>query len=626
MVFPLIVAITLATLRLVGEIGEAVRLADAAEYLHSVDAVVAVGAATTVVAGRQTAGTIVPEDKVPLIDAISRLDSARRTPGLPPVAAASMERMFKAAARLRDMDVRSLVSIDDLGEIQRTVTTSADTTVEALLRPMNSAEVTDHQHRLLDVWAAQRQIFAVAVGLVRVIRDPSDPGTELTAATGAETVLLDRLSRHYPSDDPRIGDLRASLAAQLPLIMRVRAAIPSGTEAVRAVGYGDALVHDLEVYSTLVAEAASVIVATVAARVSEARTAAVRDSIVLLITLVIGLAMTVVVGQALVRPLRRLHDSARRIAEVELPAEVERISTSDPDDVMVITSVPVDSEEEIGRLARAVDDIHGQALHLAGEQRRLRLMVNDLFDALARRTNSLLERQLQLIESLEGREEDPKRLASLFQLDHLATRMRRNGDNLLVLAGTHLSRTRSTPYPIRDVMQAAVSEVEHYQRVRASAPSDVAIMGAAVVDIVHLLAELLDNALRCSPPDSQVFMHCDRIRDGGLVIDIVDQGIGILATDLDVLNRRLAAPPEIEAETARRMGLYVVGRLAERHGISVRLRPTETDRLATGITAVIAVPAMLIRATGEVSGRPVLPDPEHIGRNELVVERGRFGT
>jgi signal transduction histidine kinase len=337
-----------------------------------------------------------------------------------------------------------------------------------------------------------------------------------------------------------------------------------------------------------------------------------------------------IVARALLRPLRVLHDSARRVAEIDLPAEIARIHAADESDAVVsFTPVPVDTDEEIGRVARAVDDIHGQALRLAEQQRKLRLTVNDLFDALARRTKALLDRQLVLIGALEEHEQDPERLESLFQLDHLATRMRRNGDNLLVLAGTEGPPTRLVPMPIAEVVQASISEVEQYQRVRMEALPDIAIKGVASVDVVHLISELLDNALRASPPDHEVLFRCLPGPDGGVVLEIVDQGIGIGSTDLAQLNAQLSSRPEVSPETARRMGLFVVGRLAERHGITVRLQRsaakldakpvpppeehregarlrTAFDPFATGVTATVFIPVDLLAEPEEAREAAIL--------------------
>lgn len=258
------------------------------------------------------------------------------------------------------------------------------------------------------------------------------------------------------------------------------------------------------------------------------------------------------------------------------------------------TRVPVHTTEEIGQLARAVDDMHGQALRLAGEQAHLRLQINDMFETLARRSKSLVEQQLGLIERLEYEEKDPARLESLFRLDHLAARMRRNGDNLLILSGTRMRRGHSAPVQLGDILRAAMSEVEDYQRVQIGSTPEGALSGTVATDIVHLLAELVDNSLRASPPDSTVTFSFARAVDGGLLVEIADRGIGIPAEELDAINERLALGGEVGPDTARHMGLFVVSRLAARHGLTVRLRPTFDTARNPGITASVHIPDVLL--------------------------------
>ncbi|MET9492724.1 ATP-binding protein [Nocardia sp. NPDC006630] len=611
-VFPLIVALTLGSIRLSGEIREAVHLTGAAKHVDSLHALIATESAAAAVEGRAAAGTMVSTDLAALDTALSELNQVRREPGLPQRAAAAMADMYDAALQVHGASARSPVPLELMLQAQRTIATDADAAVESVLAPMNSIEVIEDKNWLLDLWAARRQVFAVGAALVVIIRNPSTPDSVLIEANGANAALLDRVGHYYRSDDARIASLHKGLTTEAPLLAQVRAALPDGPAAIRDVGFGDSLAKDQGIYDQLVDEAADTLATTVAARVSGSRSAAVRDVAVLLSTLLVGVVIASLVSIALLRPLRRLHDSARRVAEVELPEEVEQINADTADDVVFFTPVPVYSDEEIGRVARAVDDIHGQALHLAGQQRQLRLMVNDLFDALARRTKSLLDRQLQLIDALEENEKDPARLASLFQLDHLATRMRRNGDSLLVLAGKPRPRERRPAVSIGDILQAAASEVEQYQRVHIMPVSDAAVTGGAAVDIVHLVAELFDNALRASPPHSQVSVLCERTREGGIIIEIIDHGIGIGVADLEMLNERLSCTPEIEPDTARRMGLFVVGRLAEQHGVTVSLRSSVSGRIGSGITAVVILPPLLLRTIGQGSepgsataGRPL---------------------
>ena len=194
-----------------------------------------------------------------------------------------------------------------------------------------------------------------------------------------------------------------------------------------------------------------------------------------------------------------------------------------------------------------------------------------MFVNLSRRSQALVERQLQLIEQLESNEQDPDQLSNLFQLDHLATRMRRNSENLLVLAGTDLAKRNVAPVPLVDVLRAAVSEIEQYQRIVVQAPPQATVVGRATSDVIHLLAELLDNATNFSPPDSQVVMSSLRAQDGSIVVEIADSGVGMLDHELADANRRLSTPSAVDVSASRRMGLFVVGRLGARHGITVHL-------------------------------------------------------
>ena len=182
--------------------------------------------------------------------------------------------------------------------------------------------------------------------------------------------------------------------------------------------------------------------------------------------------------------------------------------------------------EEIGQVAHAVDELHTQALLLAGDEARLRLLVNDMFETMSRRNRSLVDQQLSLIDRLERNEEDPDRLDSLFRLDHLAARLRRNSANLLVLAGAPLSRDQREPVPLSTVINAAVSEVEDYRRVETAGVPDCTVIGAATGGIIHLLAELIDNALRYSPPTTSVRVSAARGGDGGVLLWVVRLRLG----------------------------------------------------------------------------------------------------
>jgi hypothetical protein len=227
-----------------------------------------------------------------------------------------------------------------------------------------------------------------------------------------------------------------------------------------------------------------------------------------------------------------------------------------------------------------------------------------MFETLSRRSTSLIDQQLSLIERLESDEEDPKRLQSLFRLDHLAARMRRNSDSLLVLAGTSTRRGVSGSVSVSDAVRAAVSEVENYERIDIGDTSNDHVLGAVGSDLIHLVAEIVDNALSYSPPTSRVAIRGARTPEGGLLIEVSDRGLGMPPKDLAVLNDQLAHGGDITADTARRMGLFVVGSLAKRHGIAVRLRRNGDDK--QGITVSVHLPAGLL-ADSSRADRPARP-------------------
>jgi signal transduction histidine kinase len=319
------------------------------------------------------------------------------------------------------------------------------------------------------------------------------------------------------------------------------------------------------------------------------------NSVILFFALGLGVLVGIFVTRALLRPLGVLKRTALDVADRRLPEAMARIRDGELSGTAV-DPVPVGTHEEIGQVARAFDEVHSQAVRLASEQAQLRSNVNDIFVNLSRRTQGLVERQLKLIDRLESGEQDPQQLDNLFQLDHLATRMRRNSENLLVLAGTDATTRSSRPVRLVDVLRAAVSEVERYQRLALQQPPAVLVLGRSASDLVHLLAELLDNATQFSSPESQVVVSSTFAVDGSVVIEVVDRGVGMTETELAEINQRLASPPMVDASVSRRMGLFVVGRLAVRHGITVQLRRGEDE---VGICARVTVPTRLVRVASE---------------------------
>src|ERR1700738_4928482 len=342
----------------------------------------------------------------------------------------------------------------------------------------------------------------------------------------------------------------------------------------------------------IIADASTAVTGAVEGQASAQRTAAIRDSAIVIGAMLLALLLVILVARSLVRPLRRLRDSALRVAHDDLAREIDTVRAgADPGPPQ---PTPVYTSEEVGQVAHAVDELHEQAILLAGEQTRLQLQVSDMFETLSRRSRSLVDQQLSLIDRLERNEEDPDRLESLFRLDHLAARMRRNGANRLVLAGAKVPREQAEPVPVSAIINAAASEVEDYTRVVTATVPDSEIHGAIAGDLVHLLAELLDNALRYSPPISQVRVSAVHTGTGGLVIEVSDIGIGMTDSDLRVANTRLQSGGEVNPYTARHMGLFVVGRLVAQNGRGVRVRSTLAGAPNSGTTAGVCVPSELL--------------------------------
>ncbi|MFF8670487.1 nitrate- and nitrite sensing domain-containing protein [Streptomyces sp. NPDC015242] len=344
----------------------------------------------------------------------------------------------------------------------------------------------------------------------------------------------------------------------------------------------------------------------------ELRSATERDAIIsgalILIVLGVSLVGAFVVARSMIRSLRRLEETATKVASDRLPELVKQLSESDPQDVDTsVESVGVHSRDEIGRVAAAFDDVHREAVRLAAEQALLRGNVNAMFTNLSRRSQGLIQRQLSLISELESREADPDQLSSLFKLDHLATRMRRNGENLLVLAGEEPGRRWTRPVPLVDVLRAAASEVEQYERIELASVPTTEVAGRVVNDLVHLLAELLENATSFSSPQTKVKVTGHALPDGRVLIEIHDTGIGLSPEDLAAINERLASPPTVDVSVSRRMGLFVVGRLSQRHGIRIQLRPSDSG----GTTALVMLPVDV--AQGGKKPQPKQPGQPPLG-------------
>src|SRR5919198_163113 len=348
------------------------------------------------------------------------------------------------------------------------------------------------------------------------------------------------------------------------------------------------------------------IAADVTAAANAAERAAVRravtEAVLIGVVLVLMILLSLTIARSMERPLQRLTHAALDVANRQLPDAVERLQQSAEPEAFDFASQPapfaVAARDEIGKAAYAFNAIHQVALRVAVEQAGLRRSIGDMFLNMARRSESLIDRQLELIEALESNEADPDRLEELFKLDHLATRMRRNAEDLIVLSSTKQEVNRwSQAMLLVDVVRSAVAEVEEYQRVELLPVAEWQVPGHAAVDAIHLLAELIENATSFSPPNTPVHVGGQEVATG-YVLEVEDRGVGMSADELVRANERLGNPPTIDFALSRVLGLYVVAKLAQRHGIRVQLRHSWYG----GITALVLLPSAIM----------LRPEPEEL--------------
>ncbi|MGC4897408.1 sensor histidine kinase [Micromonospora sp. DT31] len=341
-------------------------------------------------------------------------------------------------------------------------------------------------------------------------------------------------------------------------------------------------------------------------RADDASTRQLRDTLLVAggvaAVLLVAVLISLLVGRSLARSIRQLRRQAMRIAQVDLPLTLDRLRAVDrPVGAIEVPPAVVDAHDEIGELAEAFVAVHRSAVDVAVEQALMRRNVNAMFVNLARRSQVLVERQLELLDDLEREESDPEQLENLFKLDHLAARMRRNDDSLLVLAGTESTRRWNRPVGLGAVLLAASAEIEQYQRVRHENRTDLYVVGHAVGDLVHLFAELLENATAFSRPDTVVRVVAEAAGSGALV-EIVDEGLGMSPTAVAEANAVLAEPPTADVSASERMGLFVVSHLGARHGVRVGLRAGRV-----GLTARVRIPTELLAEPPAPGLEPPVP-------------------
>ena len=320
----------------------------------------------------------------------------------------------------------------------------------------------------------------------------------------------------------------------------------------------------------------------------------------LVVTIILGMLL----ARSIVRPIKRLTRAASGVA-TSLPSVVAAMAKPDGAEQASLPDTIKVGGGEMGDLAEAFNEVHRVAVKVAGEQAALRAGIADMFVNLARRNQALLERQLSFIDALEREEHDPDTLENLFQLDHLSTRMRRNAESLLILAGTDPVRGWRQPVQLKDVVRAAASEVEDYKRIRVPDTDQISIPGPVAAGLVHLLAELLENATRFSSPEHAVDVRVNHFGET-ITVTVHDRGIGMSDEALALANEKLSAPPLVDATISRHLGLFVVGRIAWRLGLSIGLGRSAWG----GVSAQVVIPArLLVAAPGPSERRSAAPGP-----------------
>jgi signal transduction histidine kinase len=495
---------------------------------------------------------------------------------------------------------RVVLGLSDLATV--TANASRGSELQADLTSLGALAAAKEAQANINATVAQMLVDGVG-------RDP-----QFDALTNAQAELEEQEQRfrELASDDARTEyqtlDTATGSQNALNLLRQIR---QSGPGAPLTVPPGEWVTNATLRLDTLraVEDSVTADVAAEATRIEDDATAAARNflfgaSAVVLISLLLAS----LVARSIARPLARLTDGAYKLSEERLPALVEHLRNPDSEPVGdELAPIEIDSRDEIGQLAKAFNAIQDVTKNVAAEQATLlRKGIGDIFVNLARRNQTLLDRQIEFIDQLESREEDPDQLENLFKLDHLATRMRRNAESLLVLAGAEPPRRRGRSVDMADVVRVAIGEVEHFARVTLLALDDATVTATVAVDLAHLMSELMENATQFSPPDTQVEIVGHKTRDGNYVLSVSDQGIGMTVDQLADANRLMANPPVVGLALSRSLGFIVIGRLAARFGIVVRL----TGSPSGGVSALVTLPASIIDAIPVETGTNRAPVAE----------------
>ncbi|PXY35754.1 hypothetical protein BA062_09705 [Prauserella flavalba] len=453
-----------------------------------------------------------------------------------------------------------------------------------------------------ELTADQRRAFGDAVGGQRLLAGELSTGFDQAALPGYERLL---------SDD----SYRSLTALQNEVLTD-----PGGRPVTSTVFAGQWGAAMETVNQDLGAVRASASASASAAAEQAGDSALTRGAVTVtlgLLAVVLALVISVRIGREHVLELVGLRDSALELARNRLPKAMRRLRAGEKIDVDDVPVVPP-GDGEIGEVGSALNAVQGAALRAAAERAELLTGVSGVFVTLARRSQSLVHRQLSLLDTMERRIEDPADLEDLFRLDHLAARMRRHAEGLIIMSGATPGRVWSEPVPLMTVLRAAVAEVEEFQRVEVRRMADVAVQGSAVADLTHMVAELVENATSFSPPNTTVLVNGEPV-GAGFVVEIEDRGLGMRPESMAEANRRISEAHQLDLFDSDQLGFFVISRLANRQGITVTLRrsayggTTAVLLLPSSILTTIAEPKALVRsgaATRQPAAVAAAPEPE----------------
>jgi signal transduction histidine kinase len=597
---PLVLAMVFGGFRIAGALSDAHRLRLAADRAEMVPAITKYMSALDVALLATSTGGDTDGAKKNYDARKSELEARLHGTDVAPDVAAGVDAMLEGGQSLLDNVKSNTLGLRPRVTTYAPILLTAENAIDGSVR-VDNEQIRAEAQGLSRAVGARGQMMMQQVLIARGADLPEpELRTSMITLAGTEPSTLFGMAEVLGVGSPEAKTLQQQMVIRMGLM----------SDPAQKLVNNPALLHSVQttdgIAAQIIKDITDKVTKAVEGQAHDRRNAAIRDTVLVLSAIAAALILVLLVARSLIRPLRVLRDGALKVAHEDLEREIARVRAGDESPP---EPLPVHTTEEIGQVAHAVDELHTQALLLAGDEARLRHLVNDMFKTMSRRNRTLVDQQLSLIDRLERNEEDPERLDSLFRLDHLAARMRRNGANLLVLAGAQSSRgDQRTPVPLSSVIHAAASEVEDYRRVETSMVPDCTISGAASGDIVHLLAELIDNALRYSPPASPVRVSAGFRSDGAVLLQITDVGLGMTDGDRRIANMRLRAGGEVSPDSARHMGLFVVGRLADRHNIRVRLRGASLEEARSGTTAEVYLPSSVLTSADAGPAAPREPE------------------